>query len=405
MKKILILNTTLNKGGAARIANILYESLRFDFDMFFAYGRGNKNLDNKTFYFGNKIEIFIHIFLVRFLGLEGFGSYFSTQKLIKFIKKEKFDLINIHNLHGYYLNFFTLLKFLKESKIPIIYSLHDEWPITWLPAHSLGCEHCKTGLGKCHNTYNYPRNYFPIFQKIMLKLKKQSFFSQPNMSIVCPSVWLTENIKRSFLGKFKINTIFNSIDTDLFKPTDNKKRLRDKYNLPNDRKIIIFSASNLNDKSKGIDYILESAKILKHEEYFFIAMGKGKINETSNVKNIGYIYDKIKISELYALSDIYCFASSAETFLLSAAESLSCGVPVVGFDLPVVRELVNTEVGILTKNNSKDLAKAINDLLSNNQKLIQMGQRGRDLIEINYSKEKFKLEYIKVYNDILKQNE
>ena len=62
MKKALILNTTFNKGGAARIAHDLYESLGSDFEMLFAYGRGKKDSDDKTFYFGNKIEMFIHIF-------------------------------------------------------------------------------------------------------------------------------------------------------------------------------------------------------------------------------------------------------------------------------------------------------------------------------------------------------
>lgn len=405
MKKVLILNTTLNKGGAARVAHDLHKSLGSDFEMFFAYGRGKKDSDSKTFYFGNKLEMFIHIFLVRFLGLEGFGSYFSTKRLIKFIQNEGFNLINIHNLHGYYLNFFTLLKFLKESRIPIVYSLHDEWPITWLPAHSLGCEHCKTGLGKCQNTYAYPKNYFPVFQKYMLKWKRQAFADQLNMSIVCPSLWLTKNIQRSFLGKFKISTIFNSIDTNVFRPSINKNELREKHNLPTNKKIILFSASNLNDKSKGIDHILETAKTLSGKDYLFIATGKGQINETPNIKNLGYIYDKKILSEIYALSDLFCFASSAETFLLSAAESLSCGVPVVGFDLPVVRELVNKDVGVLTENNSDALSKEIDSLLGNDSKLAQMGQDGRKLIEDNYSKEKFKSEYIRAYNDILKQNE
>src|ERR1035437_4414131 len=108
MKKVLIINTTFNKGGAARVARDLFENINSDFEMFFAYGRGKKISDNRTFYFGNKIEMFIHIFLVRFLGLEGFGSYFSIKKLINFIKKEKFDIVNLHNLHGYYVNFSSL---------------------------------------------------------------------------------------------------------------------------------------------------------------------------------------------------------------------------------------------------------------------------------------------------------
>ena len=403
MKKVLIINTTINKGGAARIASDLFEGLNLNFNIFFAYGR-NKNISNtKTFYFGNKIELFIHVFLVRFLGLEGLGSYFSTKKLINFIKKEKFDLINIHNLHGYYLNFFTLINFLKKTKIPIIYSLHDEWPITWLPAHSLGCEHCKNGRGNCTNNYSYPKNYFPFFVKYMLNKKRKIFSDGLNMSIVCPSVWLKNNIENSFLNKFKINVIPNSIDTNIFLPALNKNILRIKNSLPTDKKIILFSASNLNDKSKGIKYIIEAAEILKDKNYIFVGLGNGKIKETQNIKILGYIHDKKKLAEIYSLSDIFCFASTAETFLLSVAEALSCGIPVVGFDIPVVKELINDNFGILTKKDSKSLAESLENLSANKNKMSEMGQSGRKLIVENYSEEIFLKRYLDMYNITFKQ--
>jgi glycosyltransferase involved in cell wall biosynthesis len=404
MKKVLIINTTLNKGGAARVARDIFENLSSNFDIFFAYGRNSVNDVPKTFYFGNKIEMFIHIFLVRFLGLEGYGSYFSTKKLINFIKRGNFDLINLHNLHGYYVNFFTLLNFLKESNIPIIYSLHDEWPITWMPAHSLGCSHCKTGLGKCNNTYNYPKNFFPFFEKHMLIKKRNIFLNQKHFSITCPSIWLKDNIEQSFLNKYKVETIHNGIDTNLFKPTSNKTELRLKHNLPTDKKIILFSASNLKDKSKGVKYILEAAELLKERDYYFIGIGNGKVSETNNLKIFKYVYDKQKMSELYSLSDAFCFASAAETFLLSAAEALSCGTPVVGFDIPVVRELINNDVGILTKNNSDSLAEAINILMHNEDIQHKMGQYGRILIKEHYSKDIFYKHYLNLYNEILNKN-
>jgi putative colanic acid biosynthesis glycosyltransferase len=399
MKKILIINTTLNKGGAARIAYDLFEKTNNGFDISFAYGRGEKDSNLKTFYFGNKIEMFIHIFLVRFLGLEGFGTYFSTRKLINFIKKEKFDLINLHNLHGYYLNFLLLLDFIKKSNIPVIYTVHDEWPITWLPAHSLGCDHCKTGQGKCQNTYKYPKNYFPLFLKYMLKKKKEMFSGDLKMSIICPSIWLKQNIENSFLNKFKINIIPNGIDTDIFKPVLNKESLRIKYNLPVDKKIVLFSASNLNDKNKGIGHIIDAAKLLNNENLFFVGLGNGEIKEVPNLITLGYIYDRDKLTEIYSLSDIFCFASSVETFLLSAAEALSCGVPVVGFDLPVVRELINTNVGILTKNDSKSLCEEICKLAGDKDRMITLGQKGRKIIMANYSKKTFLEEYRKIYSN------
>jgi glycosyltransferase involved in cell wall biosynthesis len=236
----------------------------------------------------------------------------------------------------------------------------------------------------------------------MLNHKKSAFFSLTKMNIVCPSVWLKENISNSFLGKFDIQIIHNSIDTEIFKPAENKGKLRNKYDLPLDKKIIIFSASNLKDKSKGIDHIIETAKLLINKNYLFVGLGNGKLDETSNIKTLGYIYDKKELSEIYALSDIFCFASSAETFLLSAAEALSCGIPVVGFDLPVVRELVNSEVGILTKNDSVSLSESIANLLDNTKTLATMSKTGRKLIEVNYTKDVFYAKYKESYSKIFK---
>lgn len=114
MKKILILNTTLTKGGAAKVAYQLFKGLQTDFQMHFAYGRQRQAADKNIFYFGNRFETLLHVLLVRFFGLEGFGSYFSTKKIIRYIEKEKIDIVNIHNLHGYYINFFQLFSFVKK---------------------------------------------------------------------------------------------------------------------------------------------------------------------------------------------------------------------------------------------------------------------------------------------------
>lgn len=397
-KKILIVNTTFNKGGAAEIARNLFESSKSNFEIFFAYGRGLASKNKKTFKFGYKIEFFIHVALVRFFGLEGFGSYFSTKKLIKFIKREKFDLIHLHNLHGYYLNFFYLVNFLKKQKIPVIWTFHDEWPITWLPAHSLECNHCKNLVGKCTNTYSYPKNYFPLFDKFMLNKKKEVFANGWKPIIVCPSSWLAEKIQKSFLNKFEIKVINNGIDVEVFKPVTNKDQLKNKYGLPLNKKIIIFSASNLNDGSKGIKYILGAAKALKHRNFLFVGVGRGRITETTSVKILGYFYNKKELAQIYALSDIFCFASVAETFLLSAAEALASGLPVVGFDLPVVRELVRDDVGILIKNrNINSLAEAIDGLARDKNKMAGMSQLGRNLIETNYSNETFFRNYFGLY--------
>ena len=103
--KILMVNTEFNRGGAAQIARTLFQSVnqKSEFEGYFAYGRGEKADDERTIKFTYLPEVYFQGLLTRCFGLQGYGSWFSTKKLEKFIIKEKFDLIHLHNFHGYYL--------------------------------------------------------------------------------------------------------------------------------------------------------------------------------------------------------------------------------------------------------------------------------------------------------------
>ena len=366
MFKILIINTTIKKGGAAKIANSLfcYTGSNLDHKTAFAYGRGLNSGEKNSFYFGNKLELFIHIFLVRFFGLEGFGSYFATRKLISFIKKEKFDIVHIHNLHGYYINFFKLLSWLSKNNIKVIWTLHDEWILTWLPAHSMGCDHCISGQGRCINTYTYPKNYFPIFKKLMIK-KKRNIFNYNNIVFVSPADWLSEKIKK-YYPKADIALIKNGIDTNNFYPKE-KKELRVKYNIPIDKKIILFSAANLSDVNKGMNYVLGLLDTLNKEKYHFVSFGQGSIGDYSNLTNFGFISDNNLLSDIYSLSDVYLFLSLAETAPLSVLEAVSCNTPVVAFDLPANGIIEKYNFGGIVKEKSiSSIIETLNKILDNN---------------------------------------
>lgn len=397
-KKILILNTTYNKGGAAKIAQDLFLEFKKDelFSVFFAYGRGGRVPENNTYHFGHKIEFFIHLFLVRFFGLEGFGSYFSTRRLIKFIKKEKFSLIHIHNLHGYYVDFFRLLKFLDRQGIKVCWTLHDEWLFTWLPAHSMGCNHCRTLSGRCSNRYSYPKNYFPLFSKLMLK-KKRELLLLENIEIICPAKWLYKEATEDFNIK-KVSLIANGVDSDLFDRQGSKNDLKEKYDLPADKKIILFSANNFKDKNKGGEYFLKLADKLKLKPFIFGVVGSSDFPERENVIKFGYISDRKKIAELYSVADIYCFLSAVETAPLSVLEAMSCALPIVGFNIIALEGIVDNNNGRLVEyGDIADLEKNSVNLLEDDTSLEQMGKNSRQIILDNFKKENFYLSYKNLY--------
>jgi glycosyltransferase involved in cell wall biosynthesis len=395
MNKILIINTVYEGGGAARVARDLFGYFNdHGKEVYFAYGRGMKFNNPKLFKFGNLFETIVHLFLVRFFGLEGKGSCFSTKKLIKFIEHEKFDLVNLHNLHGYYLNYRKLIRFLQAKKIPVVWTMHDEWALTWLPAHSMGCTHCKTLKGRCTNRYSYPRNYFPIFAKNTLVAKRRVLLSDWNLTIVASANWLKNELMNSDLKKFPITVITNGIDLEAFKPRD-KAELRKKYDLQNDKKFILFSAANLADKNKGMEYIEKLADELHGSSFSLVGVGRGKINK-SNVHNLGYITERSKLAEIYSLADIFCFTSAAETFSLSIIEALASGLPVVAFSIPATAEILKNGAGILIPYGDCESLK--NQILNlSNEKIKELSVGARGLAMMSFSENKFFDEYSKIY--------
>ena len=94
-----------------------------------------------------------------------------------------------------------------------------------------------------------------------------------------------------------------------------------------------------------------------------------------NLKNNVIMPGFVNIKEVYkymAKSDLYVMSSFRESFALVLVEAYSCGLPVISFDiLTGPKEIVkNNKTGYLIKNRSvKEMAKKINELLNNQNKL------------------------------------
>jgi len=405
--KILMVNTTFLRGGAAKVAKTLYNDLNKTpgFSSYFAYGRGVGPADKKAFKFACQLEVYLHAFLTRTTGLQGYGSYLSTRRLEKFILKEKFDLIHLHNLHGYYLNL-SFVRFLGKLNIPIVWTLHDGWAITGRCAYLFECEKWKKGCGNCSNLSWYPKTYFDS-SALMWKKKKEYFASEWNPVIVCPSQWLADKVKESYLSRFKVEVIPNGVDTEIFKPKD-KIEIRKKLRISPDKKVILFVAANLKDERKGVEFFLKTLQHIKADNWIGLTIGK-KINfnqeamMAGSIKQLGYVSDKNLISDIYNTADIFCITSLDEVFGLTITESMACGIPVVGFKVGGIPEQVTDDCGILVKpKNVQDLAEAMEVLLKDDEKRRAFGINCRKRVLENYSVEKFKERYIGLYKNLLK---
>jgi glycosyltransferase involved in cell wall biosynthesis len=234
--------------------------------------------------------------------------------------------------------------------------------------------------------------------------KKREYFSlEWNPVIVCPSQWLADRVKESYLKKYDVVVIPNAVDTEIFKTKD-KDFIRKKYGIPLEKKIILFVAANLKDERKGVKYFLKSLKHVKLENLMIITIG-GEIEfnrfiESSNYKiiQLGYIQDKEEISDIYNIADVFCISSLDDNFPTTVLEALACGVPVVGFSVGGIPEQVTEDCGIMVKpKDSKSLGEAINKLLNDDEMRKRFGLSCRKRVLQNYTVEKFRDKYIEIY--------
>jgi glycosyltransferase involved in cell wall biosynthesis len=133
--KMLQINTVYKSGSTGKIVKNLNDLILLNSDeSYIAYGRGEHSDDN-SIKIGNKFDINMHALSTRIFDKHGLYSQKATIGFIKELKKLNPDIIHIHNIHGYYLNYPILFKYLKKINKPVIWTLHDCWSFTGHCSH------------------------------------------------------------------------------------------------------------------------------------------------------------------------------------------------------------------------------------------------------------------------------
>lgn len=191
--KLLQINSIVNSGSTGRIAEEIGQTaIKAGWDSYIAYARKYGSSNSKLIKIGNNIDIKMHGLKTRMFDKHGLASKNATRNFITEIEKIKPDIIHLHNIHGYYINIEILFKYLKYSNIPIVWTLHDCWPITGHCTHFafIGCEKWKSQCNNCPQKNSYPSSWLFDRSEKNFNLKKELFTSLPNLTLVPVSKWL-----------------------------------------------------------------------------------------------------------------------------------------------------------------------------------------------------------------------
>lgn len=302
---------------------------------------------------GNFIENKISAFLTRFTGLNGYFSFNSTNKIIKFLKKYKPNIVHIHNIHANFVNLNYLFKFLHSEKIPIVITLHDCWMYTGGCTHYTlnNCSKWKEECGKCKFFKEIIKSYFFDKTNKMFVDKKNNYLNN-EIYVIGVSNWITNEARKSILKNSKeIMCIPNWIDLNKFYPSDYTSVV-EKYNLKN--KFIILGVASFWNKSKGIEYFVELTSMLNNDEVI-VLVGKNILNiENPNIIFIDQTDSIEELRSVYSMANVFLQLSIEETFGLVVLESLACGTPVITNTFTANPDLIDDSIGIILDDLSID---------------------------------------------------
>lgn len=389
-KKLLQLNVTANWGSTGKIAEeIGLAAMEKGWESTIAYGRYSNKSSSRLIKVDSKVEVYAHYAYSRFLDGEGLGSRMATKSLIEQIEEYQPDIIHLHNIHDHWLNYPILFRYLTAIQIPLVWTFHDCWAFTGHCAHfeNVGCDRWVTQCVHCPQRKNFSVDYstrnFELKRKYFGELCKR-------MSIVTPSFWLEEYVKKSIFKGATINTIHNGVDTKLFSPLNGVKKKR-----------MILGVSNVWPDYKGLKDFIELRKLLPNDtDIVLVGLTPTQIsNLPDGITGLTRTANVEELIKLYNEASIFVNPTRNDTFPTVNLEALSCGTPVITYQTGGSPEAIDDKTGIVVK---KGDVRALSDAIKNTLEVPFDKNCCRERAENYFNKNNQFDKYIELYGKLLK---
>jgi glycosyltransferase involved in cell wall biosynthesis len=391
LRKIAIVNTADEGGGAERMSMALL-------DGFTALGIetwllvGDKKTEHPRvmpFYLSpfldyrsgqlRRATLGVRRRAAHWLGLEDFGHPYSRRILE--LTGSPPDLVLCHNLHGGYFDLRALPGL--SRRVPVVVRLFDSWLLTGHCAYALGCPRWRTGCGRCPDL-TIP----PAIRRDSTRInwwRKRRILRGARLYVSAESRWMLDRARQSLLApavaEWKL--IPGGVDLTTFSPGPQQPARRE-WDLPPDALILLNVANGGPDNPlKDFPTVRQAlAKLVRPDRgrpTVLLAAGSEGPDEPIGpglvVRRIGYVRSPARLASLYRAADIYVHAAVEETFGLSVAEALACGLPVVTASRGGVHEIVEHErtALVVPPGDAGALAGAIASLLDDGPRRAAMG--------------------------------
>ena len=341
--KYLFINSVAGIGSTGRIVADTCRSLQQQgHQCVIAYGRDKANCDDiETVCIGSPLDYKIHGVLNRITDRHGFYSRKATGKFLNWVREYDPDVVWLHNIHGYYLHLGLLFDYLKESGKRVKWTLHDCWAFTGHCAYFdfAGCEKWKTGCHDCPQKKEYPATMLLDNSRRNYEDKKRLFTGLADVQLYVPSQWLADRVKQSFLGRYPVEVVYNTVNTDIFKPTPGT--FRENHGL--EEKKIALGVASVWDRRKGLeDFVTLAGKLPENWCIVLVGLTPEQAEKMpSNVICIPRTNSPRELAEIYTAADVFVNLSVEETFGMTTLEALKCGTRPIVYAGTACEEVVN----------------------------------------------------------------
>jgi glycosyltransferase involved in cell wall biosynthesis len=290
-----------------------------------------------------------------------------------------YDVINLHWIARFvdYRSFFTHV----SRTTQIVWTLHDMNPFTGGCHYTHGCEKYVDQCGACPQLSSKGKNdlSYQIWQR---KRKALQAVGTEQLHIAVPSRWLAIEVGRSSLmSRFSVTHIPNGVDTEIFSPQD-RRLARETLDIPQDARVILFVARFLHKTHKGLVLLAQALSTLRDlPGLLLVSLGQGRPTIPVQVPHVhlGHLENDGKLALAYSAADLLVIPSLQDNLPNTALEAMSCGVPIVGFEVGGIPDVVRPGVtGLLaTPGDVVALGDAVARLLQDPMKRAAMGANCR----------------------------
>ena len=258
----------------------------------------------------------------------------------------------------------TIKMIYEKLRVPIFLSTVDMFPMTGGCYYFGSCNNYQNECRKCpasklFKSPEIPHNNF---------VYKRDVYKSTNCIYFC-NKWMRERILKAGIIDADRIRLFLESGNPVFMIDDKKSTLREELHLPQEKFVIFAGAANVRLRRKGFNKMARAVNLFVKnnacQDKVLIVLA-GRNDESfqkyfnAEVRHVGFLSTE-NLAKMYRAADLYLSPSLEDAGPSMVVQSLSCGTPVIAFEMGVApEEIMHKKTGYIARlGDVKDFVKGI----------------------------------------------